>query len=160
MDPFSAAAGTPRFICDAMLGRLARCLRAAGYDTLLATAESDRDLVALARLEERTLLTCDRYIIDHRNAREHVLLLPQGDLDTVVRHLMAHRPIDWLTRAFSRCLLDNAMLETASPEHRARLPCLVEQEPAMHCPHCDRIYWAGAHYRRLRSRLEGWQALN
>lgn len=160
MDPSSATASTPRFICDAMLGRLARCLRAAGYDTLLATAESDRDLLALARLEERTLLTCDRYIIDHRNAREHVLLLPQGDLDTVVRYLMAQRPIDWLTRAFSRCLLDNAMLETARPEHRARLPCLVEQEPAMHCPRCDRIYWAGAHYRRLRSRLESWQALN
>lgn len=160
MDPSSATRSTPRFICDAMLGRLARCLRAAGYDTLLATAESDRELLALARREERTLLTCDRYIIDHRNAREHVLLLPQGDLDTLVRHLMAHRHVDWLTRAFSRCLLDNAMLETAGPEHRARLPCLVEQEPAMHCPHCDRIYWAGAHYRRLRSRLEGWQALN
>jgi uncharacterized protein with PIN domain len=160
MDTTGAASTAQRFICDAMLGRLARCLRAAGYDTLLATAESDRDLLALARQEARLLLTCDRYIIDHRNARQYVVLLPQSDLDTLVRHLMAHRPIDWLSRAFSRCLLDNAILETAGPAQRARLPCLVEHEPAMHCPHCDRLYWAGAHYRRLRHRLEGWQALN
>jgi len=36
----------PRFLCDEMLGRLCRYLRAAGYDALLANnGRSDRELL-------------------------------------------------------------------------------------------------------------------
>src|SRR5215208_6379836 len=49
-----------RFLCDAMLGGLAKWLRAAGYDAYYAregTDVSDRTLTAKALRERRVLLT-------------------------------------------------------------------------------------------------------
>ena len=51
-----------RFLCDAMLGGLAKWLRAAGYDAYYAregTDVSDRTLTAKALEEGRVLLTSD-----------------------------------------------------------------------------------------------------
>ena len=47
---------TPRFIADAMLGKLARWLRLLGYDTLYSQ-ESDSIIAQHARSQERILLT-------------------------------------------------------------------------------------------------------
>jgi hypothetical protein len=47
------------FACDAMLGGLARWLRAAGYDATWKPDISDWDLIRTARYEDRTLLTSD-----------------------------------------------------------------------------------------------------
>ena len=51
-----------KFLCDAMLGGLAKWLRAAGYDAYYAregTDVSDRTLTAKALEEGRVLLTSD-----------------------------------------------------------------------------------------------------
>lgn len=50
-----------RFYCDEMLARLARLLRAAGYDTLLSEGgEQDAAMAGRARAEGRVLVTRDR----------------------------------------------------------------------------------------------------
>ena len=50
----------PRFACDAMLGGLARWLRAAGYDASWHDGIEDRAaLVRLARAEGQTVLSSD-----------------------------------------------------------------------------------------------------
>ena len=53
---------TPRFVVDTMLGRLARWLRAMGYDTLYPGQAEDRRLLQLSRAEERILVTRDRML--------------------------------------------------------------------------------------------------
>ena len=50
----------PRFIADAMLGRLARWLRTLGYDTAYDDRIADADLVRRSLTEGRHLLTRDR----------------------------------------------------------------------------------------------------
>jgi uncharacterized protein with PIN domain len=147
----------PRFLCDAMLGGLARWLRAAGYDTLLAQDESDRELLARAAAEGRHFLTCDRTVREHKAARGVALVLPQTKLDDIAELLGRRFAIDWLSRSFTRCVLDNAPLEAASAAqvagHSHPLPDAV-----LHCPNCDRLYWEGSHQVRMRRRLERWQA--
>ena len=77
-----ASAPVTRFLCDEMLGRLARYLRAAGYDTALAAGGlPDSVWIGLAQREARLLLTCDRSLGQGRNAAGLVLELAQGDLD-------------------------------------------------------------------------------
>ena len=52
------------FLADAMLGRLARWLRAIGCDTAqLPVHVPDAEVVALARREDRVLLTRDRHLL-------------------------------------------------------------------------------------------------
>src|SRR5687767_4520081 len=58
----TSEASVPVFACDAMLGGLARWLRAAGYDASWHPGIPDRDLVHLARSESRFLLSADNDI--------------------------------------------------------------------------------------------------
>jgi uncharacterized protein with PIN domain len=150
----------PRFLCDEMLGRLCRYLRAAGYDVLQASGgRSDAELLRQCREEGRYFLTQDRLIGEHKAARGVALLLPQGDLDRLAAALGAHFELDWLAHAFSRCLVDNTPLVAADAEAVARVPAdaLRPDEPLCHCPMCGRVYWRGSHYKRMRARLAAWQ---
>ena len=68
--------GSLRFLCDEMLLRLGRWLRASGYYTVLAEAgQPDRALVEQACHEGRWLLTRDRKMAEHRRG-EGWLVLP------------------------------------------------------------------------------------
>jgi uncharacterized protein with PIN domain len=151
----------PRFLCDEMLGQLCRYLRAAGYDTLLAK-EGAQDRVLLQRChdEGRFFLTQDQLIREHKAARGIALILPHGELDQLVALLDARFRLDWLSRAFSRCLLDNTPLQQADAAAAARAPAdaLRANETLMLCPACGRVYWQGSHYKRMRARLAKWQA--
>lgn len=85
----------PRFLCDEMLGRLCRYLRAAGYDALLANGgRGDGELLRQCREEGRYFLTQDQLVQEHRAARGVALLLPQGDLDRLAAALGAHFGLD------------------------------------------------------------------
>ncbi len=150
----------PRFLCDEMLGRLCRYLRAAGYDALQAGGgRSDRELLLQCRDEKRYFLTHDQLIEEHKAARGVALLLPQGDLDRLAAALGAHFRLDWLAHAFTRCIEDNTPLIAADAAALARIPAdaLRPGEPFRHCPTCGRVYWRGSHYKRMRARLEKWQ---
>lgn len=149
-----------KFLCDAMLARLARYLRAAGYDTALAdNAAADREVLRQAVDEGRWLLTADRKIIEHKAARGRVVMLPHGSLDAQTKVLGKHFIMDWTGRAFTRCLLDNEPLVPVSEQAMQRVPLDVRQsgEPVMQCPSCQRIYWRGSHYRRMMGHLRRWQ---
>lgn len=150
----------PRFLCDEMLGRLARYLRAAGYDTELAAGGlPDRDLLRQAMAEGRHFLTRDRLILEHRGAVGTVCLLPNGNLDEWARAIGERFSIDWLARAFSRCLVDNTPLVPTFSHHHPQLPKDVHGLEMQRCPTCERIYWPGSHSRRMRLRLEEWQGI-
>lgn len=146
-----------RFLCDEMLARLARWLRAAGYDTTTApNGARDNALLRVAIAEERILLTCDRKILEHRNADRCVLLIKAKGTSGAARELSEKVAIDWCSRAFTRCLEDNTPLEHARSHHNEQIPPRARAlgGATAHCPTCDRVYWPGSHYRRMLRRLE------
>src|SRR5512146_2679608 len=146
----------PRFLCDEMLGRLCRYLRAAGYDTLFANnGNPDRDLLQQCHDEGRYFLTQDQLVQEHKAARDIALILPQGDIDQLAAWLGARFRLDWLGQAFSRCLVDNTLLQPADPASLERVPAdaLRPGEPISLCPSCGRVYWRGSHYKRMHARL-------
>jgi uncharacterized protein len=153
----------PRFLCDEMLGQLCRYLRAAGYDTLFAKdGLLDRVWLQQCHDEGRYFLTQDQLVSEHKAARNIALILPQGDLDQLATLLGARFQLDWLSRAFTRCLVDNTLLQPADEESIARVPAdaLRPGEPLNVCPACKRVYWQGSHYKRMHVRLAKWQALS
>lgn len=149
-----------RFLCDEMLGRLCRYLRAAGYDAVLArSGTADSALIIQAQNEGRWLLTHDRRMMEHRNAEKTVLLLPHGDTDELAGRLAERFGLHWTQNAFTRCLVDNTPFMEAPPEQLGRIPpdACRPGEPARYCPTCGRVYWQGSHYRRMKERLSRWQ---
>ncbi len=152
----------PRFLCDEMLGRLCRYLRAAGYDALQANGgHHDRKWLRQCREEGRYFLTQDRLIREHKAAHGVALILPPGDLDRLAAWVGEHLRLDWLNQSFTRCIVDNTLLLPADEEALERVPADAARpgEPLARCPLCGRVYWHGSHYKRMRARLIRWQAM-
>ncbi len=147
-------ADPPRFAADAMLGRLARWLRALGYDVAHDPALDDAALVRCAFEERRTLLTRDRRLCDDWRIRGCVVLearKPAAQLREVVDRLGLDG--DWEWRLFTRCMVCNTPLEPADEEAvRDDLPTgrPSPEGPFARCPGCGRVYWEGQHTRRMR----------
>ena len=142
-----------------MLGRLARWLRALGYDTLYPGPTpgqaGDRQLLQLARVEDRVLVTRDRMLArlaESRGCLVHSERVDDQLLELVEQLRLTPEGKEWL----SRCLECNVRLEGRSRELvRGLVP---EHIVAIHvefmvCPNCTRVYWAGSHADRIIERL-------
>jgi len=146
-----------RFLCDEMLVRLGRWLRAAGYDVAIAEAgEEDRVLLQRAREEGRLFVTRDSQLRELRDSAGVVVLLEENQLAGQLRELSWLCNIDWLCHPFSRCLECNSELVAAEDTVKGRVPpeALREEETLLYCPTCDKPYWNGSHVRRMRCKLE------
>ncbi|HEX4709042.1 Mut7-C RNAse domain-containing protein [Phenylobacterium sp.] len=143
-----------RFLCDEMLVRLARLLRAAGYDTYLASGgEADAALLRVAREEGRMVLTRDKRLA--AAASPDSVLIEGHGLEQEALSLSAAVPVGWDAEPFSRCVVDNARLREASAEEVARMPASARAGagPFRACPACGRLYWPGSHVQRMSARL-------
>jgi uncharacterized protein with PIN domain len=143
-----------------MLQRLARWLRAAGYDAALADpGAADGDLLAEALASGRWLVTRDRGLLHHRRAAEAVILLAGESTEAEALSLSGQMPIDWMHAPMTRCLVCNVPLSPAAAGEAFGAPEGVRARklPVTACPVCQRIYWPGGHEARLRRTLAGLQ---
>ena len=148
-------ARAPRFVADSMLGRLARWLRAMGYDTLYLRHACDGDLLELARREQRTLLT--RNLRLARSAAEDAVYHVRAErLEAQLAEIVAAFRLDPEADPLSRCLECNHLLTALErdklggsvPPH-----ILASHREFSGCPACGRVYWEGSHAGRMRNRL-------
>ncbi len=144
----------PRFVCDAMLGTLARWLRLFGYDTLFLGPVEDRVVAKRAAAEERWLLTRDRELAA---VGPRTLLVRAEDLEEQLREVFARlelAPAAGL--AGSRCAECNGELEAVEPEEvAAQVPPHVRRTAGRfrRCRGCGRVYWPGSHSGRIVARM-------
>lgn len=137
-----------------MLGRLARWLRAMGYDTLYLRHARDGDLVQIARSEGRTLLTRDARLA--RSAAGVVHLVRAERLEAQLDEVVAAHGLRADADPLSRCLECNRPLTPLERgELGGRVPphVLASHREFSGCPACGRIYWEGSHAQRMRDRL-------
>jgi uncharacterized protein with PIN domain len=149
-----------RFLCDAMLGGLAKWLRAAGYDAYYAregTDISDGSLVRRAIEERRVLLTSDRGFLERKPVRDEevsLLVVPHLSLEDQLR--LVARSFD-LAQLPSRCMECNGELETVRPGavvERVPPGVIRDHQRFFRCRGCDRVFWHGSHWDRIGGRLE------
>ncbi len=146
-------AGDPRFVCDAMLGRLSRWLRYLGADTVYARSGT-REALHIALQESRILLTRNRRYFQNHTPPPKFLLLASDRTEAQLRQVLQHHPFP--LRPGTRCLVCNSPLMSLSREEaRGRVPFYVFQTaPRFHlCPECRRITWPGSHTRHLEKQL-------
>jgi hypothetical protein len=169
-DPRPGPEGPPRLLADENLGRLARWLRVAGFDTLHRNPADDAWLLRIAVGEGRILLTRDRKLVDPRRlapplraaaagARIHLV----GGFDTREQLVEVCRALrlDPLERAFRRCPSCNGEVrEIGRGEVLGRVPprSLALYASYFLCSPCDKVYWEGDHVVRSRRFLEGVKA--
>lgn len=143
------------FLADAHLGGLARFLRMLGFDTLHDQAMHDDAIRRIAADEGRIVLTRDRELLKCRDIAHGCYvraLKPEAQLrEVATRYGLAPR-----ARPFTLCLRCNLPLEpVAKAAVAARVPekVLASNEAFSHCRGCDRVYWPGSHYERMKAAL-------
>jgi len=145
-----------KFIVDGMLGRLAKWLRILGYDTAFSPNLDDDQLVRLARAEGRLLLTRDRGLAQRRGVQ--CLLIESHHLEEQLDQILAELPLTG-EHPFSRCPVCNTPLQKVEkPELEGRVPPHIfrTHKDFSLCPNCDKIYWPGTHWARMREKLAGF----
>jgi uncharacterized protein with PIN domain len=146
-----------KFIADEMLGRLAKWLRAIGYDTVYHNGGGDSALVQRALEEDRIILTKDSHLIKRKLARKSFLVRsdqPREQLRQVVKEL----DLDVEGKLFTRCLVCNRELVSVRKEDvQSKVPSYtyLTQDRFYECPSCGRIYWPGTHRDSMLKVIEG-----
>jgi len=142
-----------QFACDAMLGGLARWLRAAGYDACWQSGIDDHALICLARDEGRTLLSSDTKIFDFAVIRDRVQpalfvplrSTPREQLGYVLRNLS-------LPLREPRCMACGEVLVQVPKDLVAgRVPprTFAWLDRFWECSRCKKVFWHGTHWRRI-----------
>jgi len=138
-----------KFLCDQMLGTLAKWLRIYGFDTYFATSEvDDSDLIEISKKENRTLITRDKQlIINAKRENLKVIELNITDLDEQLKQVLKDVEVDKL-KILSRCILCNSIIEKIEKEKiKNKVPPRVfeNNDEFWFCKKCNKIYWRGTH---------------
>ena len=147
----------PTFVLDVHLGKLARHLRMVGFDTLWSQDFTDPELLKISNEEHRILLTRDRELHDLAPAerRHYVQATEPGEqLREVVDRFGLKNQVVSHKGFLSRCLECNSpIVEVNGEKIRDRVPAhlLEEQKEFYFCPRCERVYWKGSHFERMKT---------
>jgi uncharacterized protein with PIN domain len=146
----------PRFIADVHLGKLANHLRMFGFDTAYTNDARDAELIRLAVDEQRTLLSKDRELLQNEALPRRYFVRATDPFLQVVE---VFRRFDLFgsVRPFTRCIACNAQLVAVNKDHVLhRLPLKVQAAYTefQMCERCDRVYWKGSHYERMREFMQ------
>ena len=152
--------GQTRFIADVNVGRLAKWLRALGYDTLFFKEIDDDDLVRIGLAEGRVLLTRDSRLMERRVAALgplKAILIRSEEVQLQLKQVVESLGLDCRRRPFSLCLECNQGLESV-PRSKVRTqvpPYVFETQASFHrCPSCRKVYWQGTHWQHMSEELE------
>ncbi|MGY2067077.1 Mut7-C RNAse domain-containing protein [Blastococcus sp. SYSU DS0619] len=146
------------YLLDVGLGALARRLRLLGLDAAWSNRAEDADLVARAVAEERVLLTQDRGLLMRAAVRHGALVRGSGTgaqlADVLDRFAPALAPL-------TRCPACGGGVQ---PVPKAEVADLLEPgtrrsyDEFARCTACGRVYWRGAHARRIDALVRGAEA--
>ncbi len=143
-----------RLLTDTMLGRLTTYLRMCGYDTVYTLdvdLESDDEIRAFARTENRVLLTRDRELAARTG--EAILLESRG----IERMLSALRDEGFeltLPETPVRCSACNGTVDRVGADEQT-----PEYAPESHsvavwrCTQCGQHFWKGSHWDSVADTL-------
>ncbi len=141
-----------KFLCDHMLGSLAKWLRLLGHDTAYPGPLDDVELGAMAQDEDRVLLTRDRELSRRVRGAHRV---QSDDLEEQLLDVVRRFGLD-LAESMTRCSVCNGELEPVRKSLvKGRVPDGVysRQEEFWRCTSCGRFYWHGSHWDNVMARV-------
>lgn len=143
------------FLLTSELGKLARWLRAVGYDAAIFEGKAP-DLLAKATFEKRTIVTRWRLLRGHRGTP--VAWVKSDLLKEQLKELKRICKIGgFQKKLFTRCLICNVPVKPVAKEKvKRKVPPYVfqTQKDFSYCSVCKRIYWAATHWNRASAFLK------
>jgi uncharacterized protein len=144
-----------RFICDSMLGRLAKSLRMLGFDTLYERCITPQQLMQSALEQHRIILT-RQTAFPQNTPTVSILYIHSNSPEEQLREVINTCSMAASIKPFTICLRCNAALAAIEKEAAAgHVPDYVYAtvEHFSACPSCGRVYWKGTHYKNMADRI-------
>ena len=149
------------YLCDAMLGGLARWLRAAGYDARYEYGIDDRELLRRAAAAGGTILSSDGPMFQRnviRSGQVRALYVPQ-QLSRLEQFRFVMRTLR-LPLLPPRCMACGGELAEV-PKHAVagEAPPLAYRncDHFWRCGRCGKLFWRGTHWQRITRLLADLQ---
>jgi uncharacterized protein len=153
----------PAFVAESTLGRLAKWLRLAGFDTRYdRLPPAWRRLRGYAIAENRIVLTRTLRVAERLVAGQGLLIrfdAPMAQVRQVMKYFNVGRRD---LKPLSRCSRCNQRLQSADQAHlQTGVPDFIRQrhERFLVCNQCGRIYWPGTHSARMEDLFDQWFSL-
>ena len=143
-----------KFLCDQMLGTLAKWLRIYGFDTIYANnTMNDSELLKISKDENRILITRDKRLIQIAK-RENLttIEIKTTDINEQIRTTLDGIKLEQ-TKFLSRCLICNSKVEEIKKKDvkgKVAERVFDNNEKFWFCKKCKKIYWKGTHYNKMK----------
>jgi uncharacterized protein len=149
--------GRTQFIVDAMLGSLARKLRALGFDAAYYRSGDDSGILGRSLHESRIILTADRSLAARAEANGLRAILVHGKADGDRVGFIARAAAAkgyGLTRGDPLCsICGGELLRVKKDDVSEKVPhsVLLRHRLFFQCVACGQVYWRGSHWKKLMS---------
>jgi len=152
-----------KYICDQMLGTLAKWLRICGFDTFYANSEMDDiELINISKNEKRVLITRDKNLLQiARKEKLKVIEINTTDIDQQINKVINQVKVD-SSKVLSRCILCNTRIDEIKKDQvKEKVPKRVfdTNEKFWFCSKCKKIYWKGSHYNNMIEKINALKNL-
>ncbi len=144
------------FILDVHLGRLAKMLRMLGFDTFYRNDYDDPEIIQQGIKENRIILTRDRLMLNIKEVT-HGYCIRSTDPETQLKEVIKRFDLKSGIKPFYRCTICNSLINEVEKRDildRLELKTQLYFNEFYRCDGCDRIYWKGSHYDKLKKLLE------
>ncbi|UCH32751.1 MAG: Mut7-C RNAse domain-containing protein [Candidatus Bathyarchaeota archaeon] len=143
-----------KILTDGMLGKFTRWLRMLGHDVKYDSNLDDEALIRIAKDEKRVLLTRDLQLQQQAIARSVNVFLVKGENEA--ERLAALSQRFQISLEFnpdnSRCPKCNTKIRPTKKEKVSKkIPPNTRKfyEDFWECVECGKVYWQGAHWKRI-----------
>ena len=146
------------FICDSMLGGLAKWLRALGYETYWMHGIEDGELIRFAVKKGLFLLTSDTGIMQRgvvTSGQLPALFIPAG-MTKKDQFIFAAKELN-LKKLEPRCMLcSGELVKVDKNMNRGFIPpkTFLWLDIYYRCSRCNKLFWKGTHWKRIDSVID------
>jgi len=142
-----------KFLCDQMLGTLAKWLRLFGFDVFYSNDRlSDDELIKIAVKEKMTIISRDKELIK-RSEKQNLttIFIKTIVLDEQLVKVASISPIEE-KKILTRCNLCNTIIENidkSDVEGSVPIKVFENNDEFWYCKKCKKYYWRGTHYDKI-----------
>jgi len=142
----------PKFILDVHLGKLTKYLRMLGFDTLYKNNYHDSEIVTIARIEKRTILSRDIELFKI-GVITHGYWIRSTQPEEQLKEVICRFDLFSAIKPFYRCIACNGSIQEipkASVLDKLKPRTRLYYDDFFQCMTCEKIYWKGSHYHDMK----------
>ena len=127
-----------------------------GFDVIYKIDFPDNDIIKISLKEQRAILTRDRDLLKNKQIT-HGYWVRSNEIEDQVKEVIKRFDLQNDIKEFLRCLDCNSILIPFEKDKiEDRIPPKVKEWHGefWYCRHCDKIYWKGTHYEKMRNFIE------